>query len=145
VEEPVKKAWPCVLRRAAEGWSVLAFLHPLLGLQLPKGTVEDGEPIESAVLRELEEESGIADGRIRSFIEKLDWTGDDGAREEWHLYEVDVGPCPDRWTHRPTGGGEESEHLFEFFWHPLDGDLEGIYPVFVSAIEAVRRHTAGRS
>jgi bis(5'-nucleosidyl)-tetraphosphatase len=49
-----------VVRRAAEGWRFLllrAFNH----WDFPKGMVEEGEEPRAAALREVEEESGIAD------------------------------------------------------------------------------------
>lgn len=38
---------------------VLVFRHPTAGVQLPAGTVEEGEAPEAAVLREVFEETGI--------------------------------------------------------------------------------------
>ena len=40
---------------------LLAFRHPLEGIQLVKGTIESGEQPPEAAPRELEEESGIGD------------------------------------------------------------------------------------
>lgn len=112
---------------------MLAFRHPLAGLQIPKGTVQAGEPVESAVLRELEEESGVRHGRLRAALGTIEHEG-----EVWHLHHVEADDLPDGWRYRPTGGGEESEHVFEFFWHPLSGDLGGFHPVFVRVIGVLR-------
>jgi ADP-ribose pyrophosphatase YjhB (NUDIX family) len=38
---------------------LLVFRHPRAGIQLPAGTVERDEPIEAAVLREVQEETGL--------------------------------------------------------------------------------------
>ena len=40
---------------------LLVFRHPTAGVQLPAGTVEAGESMETAVLREAAEESGLTD------------------------------------------------------------------------------------
>ena len=54
------KACPVVL----QGSKLLVFRHPSAGIQLVKGTIESGEGPEAAALRELREESGIADAAI---------------------------------------------------------------------------------
>lgn len=56
-----------------ENDKVLAFEHPNAGCQIPKGSVEKNEDIETAVLRELCEESGISTGRIVRKVGELDW------------------------------------------------------------------------
>lgn len=60
----VDKACPVVLRRS-ETLEILAFEHPLAGLQLVKGSVESGESTEVASARELVEEAGIQGKVIR--------------------------------------------------------------------------------
>ena len=55
----VWKALAAVVRSEAGPTDVLVFRHPFAGVQLPKGTVEPGETIEAATLRELREESGL--------------------------------------------------------------------------------------
>lgn len=52
------KSCPVVLR-GRETLEILAFEHPLAGLQLVKGSVEPGEPTDLAAIRELKEEAGI--------------------------------------------------------------------------------------
>lgn len=53
-----------VTRSAKQGQELLVFEHPSAGIQLPAGTVEPGEPIESAALREVEEETGLSLCRV---------------------------------------------------------------------------------
>ena len=56
------KVMAYVVRREAGGWQLLVFEHagdPQAGVQVPAGTVEPGEPLETALWRELFEESGI--------------------------------------------------------------------------------------
>ncbi len=55
----MNKACPIVLREFNGTIEVLGFIHPLAGKQLVKGTIEAGESIEQACIRELKEESGI--------------------------------------------------------------------------------------
>ncbi|SOS14615.1 hypothetical protein PL963_00357 [Pseudomonas cerasi] len=58
----VDKACPVVLR-SRQALEILAFEHPLAGLQLVKGSVEPGESTDVAAVRELVEEAGIQ-GRV---------------------------------------------------------------------------------
>ncbi len=43
---------------------LLVFRHPTAGVQVPAGTVEVGETVEAAVLREVREETGLAEVQI---------------------------------------------------------------------------------
>jgi 8-oxo-dGTP pyrophosphatase MutT (NUDIX family) len=55
----VEKVTAFVTREMANGRQLLIFRHPWNGLQLPAGTVEEGESPETAVLREAAEETGL--------------------------------------------------------------------------------------
>jgi 8-oxo-dGTP pyrophosphatase MutT (NUDIX family) len=48
-----------IVIRAPAAIEVLAFEHPLAGLQLVKGTIEAGETPQQAAVRELREEAGF--------------------------------------------------------------------------------------
>lgn len=54
-----------VTRSSLNGLELLLFKHPYAGIQIPAGTVEEGEPLEQAVLRELMEETGLNAGHVR--------------------------------------------------------------------------------
>lgn len=108
----VDKSCPVILR-ARETLEILAFEHPLAGLQLVKGSVEPGEPADLAAVRELVEEAGIQStvkrnlGVWRSIV-----TG-----HTWAFYECHVAQdLPDTWVHFAEDDGG---HEFRFFWHPL--------------------------
>lgn len=89
--------------------------HPEAGIQVPAGTMEDGETPEAAVLREAFEETGLEGLRIVRFLgrERIDmrpW-----GKHEWHdrwffqLALEPTGPLPERWERTevdPFGGGE---------------------------------------
>jgi 8-oxo-dGTP pyrophosphatase MutT (NUDIX family) len=61
----VEKVTAFVTRPSDEGHDLLLFQHPNAGVQIPAGTVEDGETPEAAVLREAVEETGLAPLTIR--------------------------------------------------------------------------------
>lgn len=106
------KTCPVVIRGQG-AIEILAFEHPLAGLQLVKGTIEPGENSRDAALRELREESGLnaftvlADlGILTSGYESQIWA--------FHLCGIDS--LPDSWIYRT---GDDGGHNFKFFWHPL--------------------------
>ncbi|HEY6040637.1 MAG TPA: NUDIX domain-containing protein [Anaerolineae bacterium] len=69
----IEKVTAFVTRRSDRGSELLLFEHPYGGIQIPAGTVEVGEALELAVLREAREETGLENLEIRQSL---------GAREE---------------------------------------------------------------
>jgi len=53
---------------------LLVFRHPLAGTQLPAGTVEVGEGLEAALLREVSEETGLSQVRLVRHLDS--WSRD---------------------------------------------------------------------
>ncbi len=135
------KAVPVVLRTTHERLEVLLFEHPLAGSQLVKGTVEPGESVSEASVRELAEESGLVGARC---------VGDLGTWEQgpsgqiWHLREMLVEQeLPETWSHFTTDGGG---HTFKFFWHQLDAPAPPTcHPVFAAALAFLRVQLSDRT
>lgn len=102
--------------------------HPDAGIQVPAGTMEDGETPEAAVLREAFEETGLAGLSIvrllgQTRIDMRPW-----GKEEWHdrwFFQIDLDTpanLPERWERieeTPFGGGDASIR-FELRWTPLN-------------------------
>ncbi len=106
---------------------LLVFRHvhePEAGLQVPGGTVEDGESFEAAVCREAFEETGLPGLElVRCLGEDVrDWS-DVGilvvhTRKFFHLRCTQT--SPETWRHTEMDASDGSgEHLFEFFWANL--------------------------
>ena len=92
----VDKAAPCLVRSTESGPELLVFRHPLAGVQIPKGTVEADEAPDEAALRELAEETGVVEARIRRRIgtwERIAGAGPDEQgppeRHVWHVFRVE--------------------------------------------------------
>lgn len=128
----VDKACPVVLRMR-EAVEILAFEHPLAGLQLVKGSVEAHESSDVAAVRELWEEAGIATVVGRDLGEwRFDVTGHTWAFHECQVVE----DLPDTWVHFADDDGG---HEFRFFWHPLMSEpSEQWHPVFKEALHVLR-------
>lgn len=147
----VRKAVAVVLRPGATGHEVLVFRHPDAGVQLPKGTVEPQEMIEAAVLRELEEESGLDLRTQPEFIGTWQRTVGGGPKEdgpleinEWHIgiLRTDA-DLPDHWHHQAHGSPAEDGLIFKFFWIPVDETLaDALHPVFAETAAMIFAHTS---
>ena len=126
------KSCPVVLR-TRETLEILAFEHPLAGLQLVKGSVDPGESTDLAAVRELIEEAGIQSTARRDLSE---WhsivTGHTWAFHECHVAQ----DLPDTWVHFAEDDGG---HEFRFFWHPLMSEpSERWHQVFRDALSFLR-------
>jgi 8-oxo-dGTP pyrophosphatase MutT (NUDIX family) len=107
------KVCPVVLRTIGGDLQILAFEHPLAGRQLVKGTIEAGETIHLAALRELGEESGIRSASVRRDLGI--WAPSDA--QVWAFVECAPNHVlAEKWVHHaPDDGG----HDFRFFWQSL--------------------------
>jgi 8-oxo-dGTP pyrophosphatase MutT (NUDIX family) len=65
---PLEKVTAFVTRGPADNRELLVFRHPSGGVQLPAGTVEEGEFVEGAALREAREETGLTAVEVVSFF-----------------------------------------------------------------------------
>lgn len=142
----VKKAVAVVLRPGECTTEVLVFRHPLAGVQIPKGTVENLETVETAVLRELKEESGLvltAKPKVIGIWSRTIHTGptEDGPMEinEWHIAILKSDArLPDQWSHDATGSLAEEGLTFDFFWLPVNETLsENLHPLYVETANII--------
>ena len=77
--EILEKVTAFILRQRPGGPNLLLFEHPSAGIQIPAGTVEDGEDPQIAAVREAGEESGLSDLKLEAYLgsaKELPVTGD---------------------------------------------------------------------
>lgn len=94
---------------------ILAFAHPLAGLQLVKGSIEANENSAHAAARELQEESGL---HAHATTPLGLWTSSH-LHQVWALHHCHIPQTellPSTWIHHTHDGGGLD---FHFFWHPL--------------------------
>jgi 8-oxo-dGTP pyrophosphatase MutT (NUDIX family) len=98
---------------------------PEVELQVPGGTVEPGEDIEAAALREFTEETGLQPNGTLIPISTCDYhfvkQGKSVCHRRHHFHIALPGRQPDSWLHRemtPFSGGDPI--LFRFFWISMD-------------------------
>jgi 8-oxo-dGTP diphosphatase len=91
--------------------------------QLPAGRIDAHERPEEGLVRELEEETGVAAVRI---VEELAGPEEHaslfgpGAHENHAFWAVTESDTPDAWTHNVTGAGSDLGHVYHCRWVPLD-------------------------
>jgi 8-oxo-dGTP pyrophosphatase MutT (NUDIX family) len=119
-----------VIRKAyayiTHGERLLIFSHPdspEAGIQVPGGTVGDGEMADDAVLREATEETGLTDLCLRALLGETEvWVPKLQQRHQRWFYHLEyAGIPPERWYHAevyPSDGSPGPIRL-EFFWAPL--------------------------
>ncbi len=110
-----RKATAVVIRGDCAARELLVFEHPRTGLQLPAGTVEDGETFEAAAIRELAEETGLTDVILHSELGFLDEVSPAGNPFHRHIFHFEpLAPVEERWD-RACDCGDE----ITLFWIPF--------------------------
>ncbi|WP_054706544.1 NUDIX domain-containing protein [Bacillus sp. JCM 19041] len=113
-----QKAYGYITRMNQGEKQLLVFQHSVkeAGIQIPKGTVETGESAYEAVIREMEEETGLTEFLSVKKVAEDCWKADDGSIHERFFYEMQIDKTEEEWTVSPTGGGEEEGITFSYFW-----------------------------
>ncbi|MEB3295173.1 MAG: NUDIX domain-containing protein [Synechococcales bacterium] len=113
-----------VLAYITHNSSLLVFRHPdkpQRGLQVPGGTVEVGESLEQAVLREVWEETGLSQVKIVGYLGNFKHYHVTPLREfhAYHLELTEEVPC--QWRHYEMNPGTGTLALtFDFHWVRLE-------------------------
>ncbi|MCO0598030.1 NUDIX domain-containing protein [Peribacillus butanolivorans] len=123
--EPIRKAYGYVTRINEDKPQVLVFQHsiPEAGIQIPKGTVKPEENTYNAVIREIEEETGLKNVDVEALLAQDYWESDDGTIHQRFFYKINVSDVPNEWNYQPTGGGDEEGLTFRFFWISSQEDV----------------------
>ncbi len=130
----IKKVCPVIFRVKNAQKEILAFRHPLAGIQLVKGTVEENEDLQLAAARELAEESGIAHVSAAEFKGTLLFAEEN---QLWHFYLCETEEnLEDSWDFFADDDGGLN---FSFFWQPLGEKPSGAWhPVHRKALEFIK-------
>jgi ADP-ribose pyrophosphatase YjhB (NUDIX family) len=120
----VGKVTSFVTRLGAHGPEVCVFAHPLSGVQLPAGTLEQGEEPADGARREAYEETGLGELTLVRHIAAVPARMPGaGLRHLFHLTTDQ--PTPDEWwVVTPDGGGL----CWRCHWLSLDRALDRVHP-----------------
>jgi 8-oxo-dGTP pyrophosphatase MutT (NUDIX family) len=105
---------------------------PEAGIQVPAGTVGEGEDPDNAVMREAFEETGLEGLRLQTYLGEAEYycrERDEIAHRHFYHLTCDDQP-PERWRHQeahPSDGTTEPI-TFEFFWARLPDEVPPLAP-----------------
>ena len=111
---------------------LLVFSHPAfpeVGIQVPAGTMKEGEAPEEAVLREAREESGLDELEIRSLLGVQDYDlaayGRAEIQRRYFFHLEFHGEAPATWRHYEANpsDGSPAPIEFEFYWVRLPDEV----------------------
>ena len=118
----VEKVVAYVTRQRERASELLVFTHtdfPDAGVQVPAGTVQRGEEPETALMRELEEETGKRGFRLMRKIARDEYVAPDGETRLRHIYHLSAPEgLPDRWRWGERFGTPE-QITFDLYWIAL--------------------------
>jgi 8-oxo-dGTP pyrophosphatase MutT (NUDIX family) len=125
----ITKTAAYIFRRGAQQNELLVFAHrdyPEVPLQVPGGTVDEGEEIVAALFREVDEEAGLVNlPLIRKLgIYRFYWQ-ETGEEVERHFFLLEAPTdTADEWEHEVGGNGIDSGLVFSYSWVKVNDDLE---------------------
>ena len=148
-DPPVQKVFAYV----THGGRLLVFRHvlaPEAGIQVPAGTLREGEAPAEGALREAQEETGLLDLRLEASLGTRDYVPPGGARVyRRHFFHL-VCPHrpPERWRHDEVfpSEGAPGPIPFEYFWAALPDGVPPLAPGHDALLGALcaRMGLAGR-
>ena len=114
-----------VVAYVTRGRELLVFDHrdePGVPTQVPAGRVDHGESLEEGVLREVEEETGVAVTVVHELAgpEESAQLYGPGVHESYVFHAVAEPGGPDSWEHHVRGSGVDAGFVFRCRWVPLD-------------------------
>lgn len=122
----VEKAFGYITREHEEQIQVLVFEQNTIGagIQVPKGTIEEGETPLEGVKREMLEETGLTTLVVQGLIAQDYFNHPSGVLQKRYFYHLTTSEeTRETWQHHPTGINE-ADLLFSFYWISAEQDTK---------------------
>lgn len=126
-DKVIEKVTALITREGSHARQVLVFRHPHAGVQLPAGTVDPAETPEIAVRREVEEETGLLNVTIASYLGKADQPMQENQRALYHDVVLQSAPQRDATLIRATlqrgwmvETGDKHDGFVKVTWREVD-------------------------
>lgn len=138
---------PKVLAYITHQNHLLVFSHPHFpeaGIQVPAGSVEPGETLQAAVLREAYEETGLVLLKLVGYLgsstyDMSPWGGHPS--QQRHFFHLEMQGEPAKvWQHYETSGGKRDPILFELFWAALPNEVPQLIAGHDQMLAKMLRH-----
>lgn len=122
-----RKVFAYITRGPEEQKELLVFEHqgePEAGLQVPGGTIEEGEMLIDALYREVQEETGLP-RVVLEFVGKIHkynyYPEDQDKVYERNIFHFEyIGEPVDYWEHKVVSDGQDNGRTFQFHWEPVE-------------------------
>jgi len=113
-----------IIKGFNESIHLLIFSHrdfPNAGLQVPGGTIEEGEELQIGMLREIKEESGLSEFSSVNYLGKSIYIAKSKQElHERHFFQLNYGGRKEgNFIHEVTSGKEDKGLVFHYQWVPL--------------------------
>jgi 8-oxo-dGTP pyrophosphatase MutT (NUDIX family) len=125
---------------------LLVFRHvgyPETGIQVPGGTLEDGESPVEGIIREVYEETGLADLKCKAYLGSEEFVVAHNRSKQFNLrhffHMLYVEEPSDTWQHyelHPSDGTAQPI-LFEFHWIPVVEAAWILHPYYTAKLDAL--------
>jgi 8-oxo-dGTP diphosphatase len=96
--------------------------HPHIGIQVPAGRLDADEELETGLLREIAEETGLERVRVLRRLARFEEHYPSGYENRGFQLVLE-GDAPDEWEHVVYGDGDDAGLVFRFRWVPVGAGL----------------------
>jgi 8-oxo-dGTP pyrophosphatase MutT (NUDIX family) len=114
-------------RRISAPRELLVFAHqgmPDVPIQVPAGSIDSDESPETALFREIWEESGLTMLRLERKLGVCELMQDGKARQQHYFLLEATTALPEAWNHTVQGLGLDAGLIFSYFWAPIEPGFE---------------------